>query len=288
MSKSSLRLRIFLPMGALLALPLQLAAQEIRLYTWEGRVDTQISLTMQGGNTSTSATGGNEFAGRFSVNSALPRQEGLIRVALNSGRGNAVVVEQPSARNNYSAVVRLADANTGRDRYQVTVYFTPTRTTEAYNRDRQDNGNRGWNDDANRNRNDNGNRGWNDDRGRNDYGNRAWNDGNRGRRVGQTAVLHWSGMVDANAEVRWQGASVVQRAFSGNALRNVRSSVSGNMNMNRGQMRQGDQASVSVREGRGQVAVVQQPSAGNGYVTIVRIRDPQGGYGRYDFDVALQ
>ena len=275
MNNFSLRPRVFLPIAALLALPLQLAAQEIQLYTWTGRVDAQVSLTMQGSNTSTSATGGSEAVGQFSVSSALPQQEGVIRVALNGGRGNAAVIEQPSARNGYSAVVRVSDPNSGRDRYQVTVYFTPTMTNEAYNRDRNDNANRGWNDNANRGRNDNANRGRNDNT-------------NRGRRMGQTAVLHWSGMVDANAEVRWQRGSVVQRAVGGSALRDVSSSVSGNMNMNRGQMRQGGQATVSVREGRGQVAIVQQPSAGNGYMTIVRIRDPQGGFGRYDFDVALQ
>ena len=271
MSKLSVRPRVFLPIAALLALPLQLAAQEIQLYTWTGRVDREVSLTMQGSNTSTSAIRGTESSGRFSVSSALPQQEGAVRVALNGGRGNAAVVQQPNAGNNYSAVVRVADPNSGAARYQVTVYFTPTATYGAYNRGRNDN--RGWNDNANRDRNDNANRGRNDN-------------ANRGRRMGQTAVLHWSGMVDANADVSWQRGSVVQRAVGGNALRDVNSSVSGNMN--RGQMRQGGQATVSVREGRGQVAIVQQPSAANGYTTIVRIRDPQSGYGRYDFDVALQ
>lgn len=263
MSKLSLRPRVFLPIAALLALPLQLAAQETQLYTWTGRVDRQVSLTMQGSNTSTSAIRGTESSGRFSVSSALPQREGAVRVALTGGRGNAAVVQQPNAGNNYAAVVRVADPNSGADRYQVTVYFTPAATYGAYNRDRNDD--RGWNDNANRGRNDNA---------------------DRGRRMGQTAVLHWSGMVDANAEVRWQRGSVVQRAVSGNALRDVRSSVSGNMNA--GQMRQGGQATVSVHEGRGQVAIVQQPTAANGYTTIARIRDPQSGYGRYDFDVALQ
>jgi hypothetical protein len=34
------------------------------------------------------------------------------------------------------------------------------------------------------------------------------------------------------------------------------------------------------------VSVIQQPSAWNGYMAIVRVRDPQGGYGRYSFDVS--
>ena len=42
---------------------------------------------------------------------------------------------------------------------------------------------------------------------------------------------------------------------------------------------------VTNAQGRGHVTVVQQPSAYNGYTTIVRVRDPQGGYGYYDFDL---
>jgi hypothetical protein len=247
----------------LLALPLQLGAQETQLFTWTGRVDRQVNLTIQGGNTSTSAVRGNEFGGRFLVSSALPRQDGTVRVAVSGGRGDVVVVQQPNAGNGYSAVVRVADRSAGADRYQVTAYFTPT-TGGRYDQGRND-----------QRRNDQGR-----------YG-RARNDNaNNGRGVGQSAVLHWSGMVDANAEVRWQGSNVHQRPIRGNALRFVRSSVSGNVNS--GRMRQGGQASVSVSEGRGQVNIVQQPSAANGYTTIVRISDPQRGYGRYTFDVILQ
>ena len=41
--------------------------------------------------------------------------------------------------------------------------------------------------------------------------------------------------------------------------------------------------------GRGTVTVVQQPSSWNNYTTVIRIQDPQGGYGYYDFrpDVAV-
>src|SRR2546430_9919788 len=34
------------------------------------------------------------------------------------------------------------------------------------------------------------------------------------------------------------------------------------------------------RSGRGSVSITQQPSQWNGYTTVVRVRDPQGGYGR--------
>src|SRR5439155_1197050 len=40
--------------------------------------------------------------------------------------------------------------------------------------------------------------------------------------------------------------------------------------------------------GRGQVDVVQQPTARNGYTAIVRVRDPQGGAGNYRINAFWQ
>jgi hypothetical protein len=44
------------------------------------------------------------------------------------------------------------------------------------------------------------------------------------------------------------------------------------------------QVQVTPREGRGQVEVVQQPTAANRYTTRIRITDPVAGYGHYVFD----
>jgi len=46
--------------------------------------------------------------------------------------------------------------------------------------------------------------------------------------------------------------------------------------------------SVVQNQGRGTVVVTQQPSSWNAYTTIIRIRDPQGGYGFYDFSLMWQ
>ena len=42
---------------------------------------------------------------------------------------------------------------------------------------------------------------------------------------------------------------------------------------------------VVENQGRGDVRVVQQPTIWNAYTTVLRVNDPQGGYGRYDFDL---
>lgn len=266
----SVRLRLVLPLLAVLALPVSLSAQETQLFTWTGRVDREVSLSIRGRNVSSNAARGEDYRGRFNITGELPRMDGTVRVAVNSGRGEISVVQQPSASNNYQAVIRVVDRSSGADRYQVTALFTPANARGGWNRR---NGTGADSSAGGVSGTYGNNNGMNDDNG-------------RGRGRNRTVVLHWSGMVDANAEVRWQGGSVRQRALDGASLRNVRSSVSGNVN--NGRNRRDDQATVSVREGRGQVTVVQQPSQQNGYTTIVRINDPQGGYGRYSFDVTLQ
>jgi hypothetical protein len=43
-----------------------------------------------------------------------------------------------------------------------------------------------------------------------------------------------------------------------------------------------------MRQGRGRVDVVQQPNSGNRWTAIIRISDPQPGYGHYEIDAMLQ
>ena len=83
--------------------------------------------------------------------------------------------------------------------------------------------------------------------------------------------------MDGEVQLVWRGGDVAQRIISGNVVRRASSNVSGNPMS--GQVAQ---LVVTVREGRGRVEVVQQPSANNRYTGIIRIIDPEGGYGHYD------
>ena len=244
--------RVVMALAAGLAFSAPLHAQEVALFNWSGRVDRRVDLTMQGNNTSTSAGRGQEYSGRFRVNAALPAQDGNVRVVVTNGRGEATVVQQPSASNGYRTVIRVTDRSSGADRYQLAAYYTPAVTTMDPRR-----GPGGYGRDGN---------------------------GRNGNRMNQApAVLHWSGEVDADAEVRWQGASITQQSSNGNPLRGVRSSVE--TLRDRGNTGTTDASVVSLRSGRGSVEVIQQPSQSNNWTTVVRIRDPQSGYGRYSFDV---
>ena len=248
------------------------------LFEWTGRVDREVQISMQNNDVWTRASGwGNSenSRGRSRVDSRLPRSEGYVSVRVLDGRGNVDVIQQPSARNSYTAVVRIRDASAGQDRYRVVAYWqgngygtwdgNDRRPPRVEGRDRDDDGRYG--------------QGNGDYDGR--YG-RGTSDGRYGRGTsdGGSGMLHWSGAVDGDLEIRLQGRSIDYQNLSGQRPFDVRTSVSGRPLGN-------SSGGVEVRanQGRGSVYVVQQPSAFNNYTALIRVRDPQGGYGRYDFDV---
>jgi len=239
------------------------------LFEWTGRVDREVQISMQNNDVWTRASGwGNSenSRGRSRVDSRLPRSEGYVSVRVLDGRGNVDVIQQPSARNSYTAVVRIRDASAGQDRYRVVAYWqgngygtwdgNDRRPPRVEGRDRDDDGRYG--------------------QGNGDYDGRY----GRGTSDGGSGMLHWSGAVDGDLEIRLQGRSIDYQNLSGQRPFDVRTSVSGSPLGN-------SSGGVEVRanQGRGSVYVVQQPSAFNNYTALIRVRDPQGGYGRYDFDV---
>jgi hypothetical protein len=192
----------------------------------------------------------------------MPRQDGEVVAQTLNGRGNVDVIQQPTSQNGYTTVIRIVDNASGSDNYRVTAYWQ-----NYSNGDVIGNNGRG----RGRGRNNNDNRGV--------YDNRDRSGGIYGQNANQ-GILHWSGNVDGELEIRIQNGRVTYRNLSGAQPTSVRAD-GGNMSMPR------YDATVSVAQGtgRGSVYVIQQPSANNGYTTVVRVRDPQGGYGYYDFDL---
>jgi hypothetical protein len=217
---------------------------------------------------------------RVSVASALPQRDGVVRVQAENGRGEVAVVQQPASWNNYTTIVRVRDRSSGSDRYQVQAYWD-----SRYADDRGGYGRRDGDDRGGYGRQD----GNTDDRGRDngvpsridprDRGNGTYGS-NGGWNNGSGAALRWSGSVDSDLEIRLSGRRFDERTLSGGATRDERSAVIGE-----GIPRRDVQLVISQRQGRGTVYVAQQPTAYNGYTAVIRVRDPQGGYGYYDFEV---
>ena len=83
-------------------------------FTWQGRVDDVIELEIQGNRVYPRVISGRPVsAARTNFNSSLPRREVNVSAQLLRGRGKIEVIEQPSSRNNYRAIIRVSDTQGG-------------------------------------------------------------------------------------------------------------------------------------------------------------------------------
>ena len=227
---------------------------ERQLFEWRGTVDSDMRIYVRGTSVQSAVNGadtrGRRGRDKVDLNNALPRREGVVRVQLMEGRGRVSVVQQPNARNDYTAILRVMDSQRGADRYRLVAYFDP-----SYDGRRVDRGG-------------------------------VWN--NAGGDVGLgNSALRWSGNVDGDLRISlWRG-QVGYEVRSGQQPQNVRSTVGDQVAQRTGGGQLG-QLSVSVRQGRGSVAVIEQPTSYNNYTAVVRVLDSQGGYGYYDFDLIWQ
>ncbi|HKO15579.1 MAG TPA: hypothetical protein VJU87_05030 [Gemmatimonadaceae bacterium] len=255
-----------------------LQAQGRQLFEWRGKVDREVRITMRGSELWTSSDRGNDARARSRVASSLPQRDGIVRVALQQGRGDVDVIQQPARQNDYTTVLRVRDRSSGSSRYRIDAYWQPT--AGGYDRGGYD---RGGYDHGGYDRGDSDQGRYDqriDPRRRDDGG---WDrDGVGGPRVepAGSGSMHWSGTVDSDVEIRVQGRRVDYSTLSGAPTRDARASVSG-----AGLSQRNEQVRIVQAQGRGSITVVQQPSAYNGYAALIRVRDPQGGYGYYNFDV---
>jgi hypothetical protein len=104
----------------------------------------------------------------------------------------------------------------------------------------------------------------------------------RDENVRDVGVLHWTGDVDKTAVVRWRGDRAMLQTVEGDIAKNVRADVAG-----AGLPDRSVTLRIVQREGRGNIIIEQQPSSGNNYTAVIRVNDPQPGYGHYDFDIVF-
>ncbi|HMX24703.1 MAG TPA: hypothetical protein PKC13_03680, partial [Blastocatellia bacterium] len=91
-------------------------------------------------------------------------------------------------------------------------------------------------------------------------------------------TIAWNGIVDGTDEIIFSGSSASVRHLNGNPPREIRASFSAPM------PRSPMEVKLIWLSGRGFIDIIQQPSAANGYTTIVRVDDSaKGGDKRYEF-----
>ncbi len=227
-------------------------AQGQEIFEWTGRVDREVQVSP---GARPAAVEGATGRARTRVMSNVPLRDGQVTVRVLDGRGNVDVMQQPSSQNGYTTVVRIQDRSGGADNYHIAAYWQGAANGEYIGRDRN-----------------RGSTGFPVERGVNGGG------------VAQAqSMLHWSGNVDGELEIRIQNGRVNYRTISGAQPTSMRA--------DRGAMsspRANGTVYISQSQGRGSVNVIQQPSSNNGYTTVLRVRDSQGGYGFYNFDVMWQ
>lgn len=95
----------------------------------------------------------------------------------------------------------------------------------------------------------------------------------------QNSSMDWRGTVDDVIQIRIRNRNARTQHISG------REYFDSNFNFNGRAGRQGAQARVDKRNGRGRVQIIQQPSRRNNWTTIVQVSDTKGGPDRYRFTV---
>lgn len=105
------------------------------LFEWQGQVDREIRIEMRRNQASVIEMGSNERTRRrVRELSVLPNRPGSVYVQVLQGRGNVDVVQQPNARNGYTAVIRLRDPKGGASRYRIAAYWEGDRNGGGYGR----------------------------------------------------------------------------------------------------------------------------------------------------------
>lgn len=97
------------------------------LFEWRGTVDQEVRIQMRGGQTAVMGMGPREVTGydQARAMSGVPTVNGYVSVQMMQGRGRADVVQQPSAQNGYTTIVRVRDTQGGAGAYDIVALWQP-------------------------------------------------------------------------------------------------------------------------------------------------------------------
>jgi len=144
LSRSSFRLAMVASVAFSLAVAAHIAsAQGNRqrqndrnsILQWQGQVDREIRIQIDRGRASVIEVGSNERTRRrVNMTGAIPNRPGTLYVEKLQGRGRVDVIQQPNARNGYTAVIRLRDPDSGASRYRIAAYWEADRRNNGRRR----------------------------------------------------------------------------------------------------------------------------------------------------------
>jgi hypothetical protein len=99
---------------------------------------------------------------------------------------------------------------------------------------------------------------------------------------GRREVYEWAGVVDKEVQIQLRGGRAHVRGIGDGDDRASRGRIINGLPQQPGNL------VIQRLDGRGEVSVIEQPSARNGYTGTFRIRDPRGGADRYRIAVYFE
>jgi hypothetical protein len=92
---------------------------------WQGTIDDEVHLIIHASAVQTKTISGKEYNdGIFNFTSPLPEENVQVFVNKKDGRGTIKILQQPSADNNFTAIIQILDKNGGAREYNLEIYWT--------------------------------------------------------------------------------------------------------------------------------------------------------------------
>jgi hypothetical protein len=234
---------------------------------WSGTVDNEVFVLLRGRQFfSTAVRGRTVYNQQTDITNPLPRRPVTVMIQDAQGRGQLEIAEQPDSSNNFTAKVRIVDPEGGAGAYSFTMAWdesgynsgaSPAQTFpgQTYPSQTSPSGGVLSPDGAG-------------------YGT---NSGTYGSGV---AGARWAGQVDGRVRVSFRGNQAYAQRLSGQEVYNEQASFGSAV------PRRDVDIAINKLRGRGDVNVIQRPSANNNYTAVIEIDDKDGGADMYDIEIA--
>jgi hypothetical protein len=220
---------------------------------WSGDVDGEVFVLLRGRQLFNTAVRGRAVSGQqFDVMTPLPRRPVTVTLQDIQGRGQVELVEQPDQNNNFTAKVRIVDPQNGSGQYSFTL---------------------GW---------DESNAGYNNSRDYSSGGGILTPNGaysNAPAYSNGASSVRWAGQVDGRIRISFRGNQAYAQRISGGEIAGQQ------VNFGSSLPRRATDVAVNKLRGRGDVNVVERPSAQNNYAAVVEIDDRDSGSDVYEFEL---
>ena len=91
---------------------------------WRGMVDAKVHLIIQDFSLTVNTLEGTAYPdGVSSFTASLPRRNVSVGVNKTKGRGTAVVIQQPTRENDFTAIIEIVDDKGGAKEYQLEIFW---------------------------------------------------------------------------------------------------------------------------------------------------------------------